>query len=128
VAIELDHIILPVNDRTRSIEFYTKILGLSHDGDRGPFSTLRVTPSFVLQIAEWGTRGGEHLAFAMTKREFDEIFGRVREGGIAYGDQFDSVGNMKGPGDEAAARGMGKAVYMFDPDRHLVEIRHYELG
>jgi len=25
-------------------------------------------------------------------------------------DQFNSVGNMKGPGDEAASRGMGKAT------------------
>jgi hypothetical protein len=33
---------------------------------------------------------------------------------------------MKGPGDEAASRGMGKAVYFFDPDQHLIEIRHYE--
>jgi catechol 2,3-dioxygenase-like lactoylglutathione lyase family enzyme len=126
VAIELDHIILTVNDRPRSIEFYTKILGLRHDGDREPFAMLRVTPGFVIQVAAWGTKGGEHLAFAMSKREFDEAFGRVIAAGITYGDRFDLVGNMKGPGNEAASRGMGKAVYFFDPDKHLVEIRHYD--
>jgi len=127
MAIELDHIILAVNDRAKSIDFYTKIVGLKHDGDREPFSMLRVTRSFVIQIAAWGTAGGEHLAFSMSKQEFDAAFSRIKAARIAYGDQFNSVGNMKGPGDEAAAMGMGKAVYFFDPDKHLVEIRHYEL-
>jgi hypothetical protein len=54
-------------------------------------------------------------------------FERMKQAGIPYGDQFDSVGNMKGPGNEAASRGMGQAVYFFDPDKHLLEIRHYEL-
>ena len=35
---------------------------------------------------------------------------------------------MKGPGDEPGSRGDGKAVYFFDPDKHLIEIRHYELA
>jgi hypothetical protein len=45
-------------------------LGLKRDTDREPFSMLRVTPGFVIQIAPWGTTGGEHLAFAMSKAEF----------------------------------------------------------
>ena len=126
MTIELDHIILAVNDRATSIAFYTRILGLAYDSGREPFSMLRVTPNFVIQIAAWGTKGGEHLAFAMSKREFDEVFERVIAAGIPYGDRFDAVGNMKGPGDEAGSRGMGKAIYFFDPDKHLVEIRHYE--
>jgi catechol 2,3-dioxygenase-like lactoylglutathione lyase family enzyme len=116
------------NDRAKSLDFYTKIVGLKHDGDRDPFSMLRVTPAFVIQIAPWATKGGEHLAFAMSKAEFDDAFGRIRDAGIAFGDRFDSVGNMKGPRDEAASRGTGKAVYFFDPNQHLIEIRHYELS
>jgi catechol 2,3-dioxygenase-like lactoylglutathione lyase family enzyme len=127
VSIELDHIILPVNDLRRSLDFYTKIVGLKHEGDREPFSLLRVTASLVIQIAPWGTSGGEHLAFAMSKPEFNDAFERIKAAGIAYGDRFDSVGNMKGPGDEVASRGMGKAVYFFDPNEHLIEIRHYDL-
>ena len=126
MAIELDHIILAVNDRAQSLAFYTQIVGLEHDGERAPMSLLRVTPSFVIQIAPWGTTGGEHLAFALSKAEFDAAFSRVKAAGIAYGDSFDSVGNMKGPGDEPGSRGDGKAVYFFDPDKHLFEIRHYD--
>ena len=135
MAIQLDHMILAVNDRKRSIEFYVGILGLKYEGEREPFSTLRVTPDFTLQIAQWGTKGGEHLAFAMSRKEFDEVFRRVIDAKIEYGDDFHSVGNMRGPGDETAeplksagggARGPGKNLYFFDPSRHLLEIRHYE--
>jgi catechol 2,3-dioxygenase-like lactoylglutathione lyase family enzyme len=119
--------ILAVNDRDTSVDFYTNVLGLVDEGQDGPFTVLRVTPEFTIQLAPWGTGGGEHLAFAMTRSEFDSCFGRVRAAGIEFGDSFDSVGNMQGPGDEAGARGSGKAVYFFDPSKHLIEIRHYRL-
>ena len=135
MAIQLDHMILAVNDRKKSVGFYVRIVGLKHEGDREPFSILRVTPDFTLQLAGWGTKGGEHLAFAMSRQEFEEVFRRLIDGKIEYGDDFHSVGNMRGPGDETSeslesagggARGPGKNLYFFDPSRHLIEIRHYE--
>ena len=81
MAIQLDHMILAVNDRKKSIEFYVDILGLKYEGDREPFSVLRVTPDFTLQIAEWGTKGAEHLAFAM-ERECVRGLPPCRDGGI----------------------------------------------
>ena len=126
MAIGLDHLILAVNDVDESVEFYAAILGLENDGQRDPFSIIRVTADFTLQLAPWGTDGGEHLAFAMGRPEFDEIFRRVRDAGIAYGDSFHAVGNMRGPGDESGARGPGKSLYFFDPSKHLIEIRYYE--
>jgi catechol 2,3-dioxygenase-like lactoylglutathione lyase family enzyme len=123
---QLDHLILAVNDKDESIAFYTRILGLAYEGEREPFSVVRVTPELTLQLAPWGTSGGEHLAFAMSRAEFDETFRRIKEAGIAFGDSFHEVGNMRGPGEEDGARGPGKAVYVFDPSKHLVEIRHYE--
>ena len=74
---QLDHIILRVNDRAASIEFYTSILGLQYEGEREPFSVIRVTPDLTLQLAPWGTQGGDHLAFAMSRAEFDDVFRRV---------------------------------------------------
>ncbi len=61
----------------------------------------------------------------MSAEEFDAAFARIKAAGIPYGDSFHSVGNMAGPGEEFGARGMGAAVYLFDPDRHLIELRHY---
>ena len=126
MAAQIDHIILKVNDVRASLGFYVRFLGFPHEGEDGPFSVLRVGDSFTLQLAPWGTSGGEHLAFAMTHAEFDAAFARLRDGGVPYGDSFHAVGNQKGPGDESGARGMGKALYFFDPDKHLIEIRHYE--
>ena len=126
MAIQIDHLILTVNDRAKAIEFYVGILGLKHEGEHGPFSVIRVTPGFQIQLAPWGTKGGEHLAFAMTRAEFDAVFKRVAESGIEYGDSFHTVGNMRGPGDESGAQGPGKALYFFDPSTHLIEIRHYD--
>ena len=123
---QLDHMILKVNDRDESIRFYGEILGLQHEGEIEPFSVLRVSPDFTIQIAPWGTGGGDHLAFSMDAAAFDAAFERVREAGLEYGDAFDAVGNMKGPGLEAGARGQGHAVYFFDPSRHLIEIRYYD--
>jgi catechol 2,3-dioxygenase-like lactoylglutathione lyase family enzyme len=100
--VQLDHLILAVTDSDQSISFYTEIMGMSHEG------------------------GGEHLAFALPKPDFDAIFDRVRDAGLEYGDSFHSVGNMRGPGDELGSRGDGKALYFFDPSKHLIEIRHYE--
>jgi catechol 2,3-dioxygenase-like lactoylglutathione lyase family enzyme len=125
VPAQLDHLILRVNDGPASVEFYTRILGFTHEGERGPFSVLRVTDELTVQLAPWGTSGGDHLAFAMTRGEFDETFRRVREAGIPYGDSFHTVGNGQGPGDEDGSRGPGKALYFIDPSKHLIEIRYY---
>lgn len=121
----LDHTILRVNDVGESLQFYVDVLGLTHEGDQDPFSILRVTPEFTIQLAPWGTKGGEHLAFAMGEPEFVETFGRIRKAGLEFGDSFHSADNMKGPGEETGARGPGAALYLFDPSKHLIEIRHY---
>ena len=125
MPIQLDHLILRVNDIEASIGFYTRILGLHCEGEDPPFTVIRVTPELTLQLAPWGTEGGEHLAFAMTRAEFDAAFQRVRDAGIEFGDSFHAVGNGQGPGDESGSRGAGKAVYLFDPSKHLIEIRFY---
>jgi catechol 2,3-dioxygenase-like lactoylglutathione lyase family enzyme len=122
--VELDHIILPVNDLEASVAFYTDIVGLGHEGDRPPFSVIRVNPGLVMQLAPWGTGGGQHLAFAMSGAELAAALGRIRAAGLPYGDAFGSVGNQRGPGEEPGARGPGEAVYLFDPNQHLIELRH----
>jgi catechol 2,3-dioxygenase-like lactoylglutathione lyase family enzyme len=121
----LDHLILMVNDQAASIDFYTRILGFTDEGPRGPFSTLRVSSDCVIQLAPWGTAGGEHLAFAMTQEELDAVFEHVRSAGLPYGDAFDGVGNMRGPGESDGAHGASRSVYFFDPSKHLIEILAY---
>lgn len=123
---QLDHLIVAVNDLDDSVAFYTEVLGLAYEGKQDPFAVLRVTPGLTIQLAPWGTTGGAHLAFEMSRAEFEQVFRKIREAGLEFGDSFHSVGNMKGPGEETGARGLGAALYVFDPNRHLIEIRHYE--
>ena len=122
----IDHIILNTNDLASSVDFYTNILGFKNEGQDGPFAIIRVSEDFTLQLAQWGTKGNEHYAFAMSRADFDAAFERIRANQIPYGDSFHSVGNNSGPGNETGARGPGPTVYMFDPNHHLIEIRTYE--
>ena len=122
----LDHIIMKVNDLATSVAFYTGVLGFLVEGTDGSFTVLRVGPDFQIQLAAWGTPGFEHYAFAVSKTDFDDIFGRIKTAGIKYGPTFDSVGVNTGPGEEAGARGLAPTVYFNDPNLHLLEIRTYE--
>jgi catechol 2,3-dioxygenase-like lactoylglutathione lyase family enzyme len=126
MAAQLDHVIVSVNDIPASVAFYTEVLGFAMEGEDGPFTVIRVSPELTLQLAPWKTQGGMHLAFAMTRGQFDDVFRRIREGGIGYSGSFHTVGDQTEPNDGLGARGMGKALYFFDPSKHLLEIRHYE--
>jgi catechol 2,3-dioxygenase-like lactoylglutathione lyase family enzyme len=109
-----------------SVDFYVNILGFTHEGEDGPFTVIRVNEDFTLQLAPWGTKGNEHLAFAMARDAFDRAFALVKEKGVPYGDSFHSVGNNCGPGIETGARGPAPTLYLNDPNKHLIEIRTYD--
>lgn len=121
-----DHIILRVNDLAASVAFYAGVLGFTAAGTDGPFTVIKVGPDCQIQLAPWGTAGGEHYAFCVTRDEFGQIFGRLKVAGIPFGPTFDSVGSNAGPGNEAGARGMAPTLYFNDPNGHLLEIRFYD--
>lgn len=124
--IQIDHLILNVNDVGSSVDFYVNVLGFKLEGQDGPFTVIRVNDDFTLQLAPWGTAGNEHLAFALSREEFERVFAILKERAIPYGDSFHSVGNNLGPGNESGARGSGPTVYVNDPNNHLIEIRTYD--
>ncbi|MFM9904412.1 MAG: VOC family protein [Pyrinomonadaceae bacterium] len=122
----IDHIILNINDVAASVDFYVNVMGFTLEGEDGPFTVIRVSEDFTLQLAPWGTKGNEHLAFALSREDFDKAFARVKEMEIPYGDSFHSVGNNSGSGVETGAKGPAPTVYMNDPNNHLIEIRTYD--
>lgn len=119
----IDHIIVAVNDLAASVDFWTNVIGFHDDGMDGPFTRIRVSDDFILQLVPSGTRGFEHYAFWLPPDEFAAAFDRIKARGIEYGDAFNTVGSNQGPGSENGARGFGPTVYVFDPNKHLIEIR-----
>ena len=122
----LDHLILSINDREQSVRFYTEVLGFADEGERGPFVQVRAGVDCVILLAPFGTDGNEHVAFALSKAEFDASFERIRKAGVAYGDTFDQATNMKAPGVAEGAHGETRSLYLLDPNRHLIELLYYE--
>lgn len=122
----IDHLILKVNDLEQSVAFYRDVLGFVVECVDGPFTILRVSPDFQIQLAPYGTAGMEHYAFALSRVEFDQVIARLEASGIPRGPTFNSVGKQSGVGRESGARGLAATVYFNDPNNHLLEIRTYE--
>ena len=116
--------ILPVNDADESVAFYTGILGFGRDADSEPFTVVQVTPEL---LCSW--RRGERMATGTSRLlrpgEFDEVFGRVRAGpGLR---RFLPRSRQRARTRTRGRRaGPGYAVYLFDPNRHLIELRYYD--
>jgi catechol 2,3-dioxygenase-like lactoylglutathione lyase family enzyme len=99
-VVTLDHLILTVNDRDASVRFYTEVMAFGYEGEDGPFSVIRVSPDTTLHLAPWGNRGRPAPGLRPRTRR---VRRRLRPG----------------------ARGPGPTVYLFDPNGHLMELRHY---
>jgi catechol 2,3-dioxygenase-like lactoylglutathione lyase family enzyme len=123
---KLDHLILDVADVQASFDFYARIFGFTDGGADGPFRIMRVNADAIILLARRPPTSSQHLAFALERAEFDAVLARMRADSVPYGDAFDRVGNNLGPGDESGARGSSKSIYLFDPDRHLLEILYYD--
>lgn len=119
----IDHLILPVNELEPSIEFYSGLLEFNLEGKQGPFDVVRVSSDFVILLTEFQTPGGFHLAFSFGDHRFDALFGKIKEGDVSYGDRFDQANNQAGPTPQQGAEGERPGIYLFDPSRHLIELR-----
>jgi catechol 2,3-dioxygenase-like lactoylglutathione lyase family enzyme len=122
MPVGLDHLILPVADIEASVRFYYRTLRLKYE----PVALLRVSEGLVLQLMQRPPTTSQHLAFSMSRSEFGETLERLKHAAVPYGDDFDRVGNMMGPGKAHGSRKNGNSVYFEDPDRHMLEIIYYD--
>jgi catechol 2,3-dioxygenase-like lactoylglutathione lyase family enzyme len=121
-AVALDHVVLHVADPRRSIEWYRDRLGLEpvrvHEWEAGEvlFPSLRIDESTVIDLLE-AERTGEnvnHVCLVLEPTDLDELAGS--------GD-FETQGP---PVELWGARGMGRGLYVKDPDGNTIELRTYE--
>ena len=116
-----DHVVYASPDPERLVAWYADELGLEvlrlEEWRRGevPFVSLRVSPAFLIDVFE-GERSGvnvDHVALTVTDVDIDEL---------AASGRFDV---QMGPADLWGAQGMGRGLYVNDPDGNRVELRTY---
>jgi len=117
MAIVLDHTIVPARDKEASARFLARILGLTYEGSVSHFAPLRINDTLTLDFDTDDGFESHHYAFKVGEREFDEIFGRIKAEGIAYGSGPGSLDDMK-----INHRRGGRGFYFRDPNEHVLEV------
>jgi catechol 2,3-dioxygenase-like lactoylglutathione lyase family enzyme len=116
-----DHVVIRSADPEPLVEWYASRLGLEvlrleeWRAGKVPFVSLRVSPTFLIDIMR-GDRSGvniDHVALTVEGVDLDEL---------AASGEWDVV---MGPADLYGAQGIGRGVYVHDPDGNLVELRSY---
>ena len=116
-----DHVVLVSADPEKLVEWYASTLGLEvmrlEQWRKGevPFISLRVSPTFLIDVMR-GDRDGmnvDHLAVTVEDVDLDEL--------AASG----TLEVEMGPADLFGAQGIGRGLYVRDPDGNRVELRTY---
>jgi catechol 2,3-dioxygenase-like lactoylglutathione lyase family enzyme len=118
VAVELNHTIVAARDRRAAATWFADMMGLPPARPFGPFMAVELAHGLSFDFASTADRiASQHYAFLVTEDEFDEIFGRIRDQGVAY---WADPGQSR-PG-EINTRDGGRGVYFISPDGHFMEI------
>ena len=85
MAVQLNHTIVAARDSEASATFLANLLGLPAPVAFGPFMGVELSNGVTLDFIDTdGEIASQHYAFLITESEFDEIFGRIQERGLAY--------------------------------------------
>ena len=123
--VTLTHTIVHARDAEATARFVTEMLGLPPHRRLGHFTVVQVGETSLDLIETDQEIASRHFAFLVSDAEFDAIFERIRERGLAWwADPF-----RKEPG-EVNRWDDGRGLYFDDPNGHLLEIitRSYGSG
>ena len=124
MAVELNHTIVAAHDQEQTARFLTEILGLAAPERFGPFLLVKPANNVTLDVvAQDGEITAQHYAFKVSEPEFDEIFARVEERGIAY--RADPHG---GGQNTINTRDGGRGFYFEDANGHVREVLTRDYG
>lgn len=119
MSIRLNHTIIWCRDKRRSATFLTEVLGLPAARPFGPFLVVEVANDVSLDFHETEDAeiASQHYAFLIGEDDFDGVYARIRERGLAY---------WADPGRSRAGQinhnDGGRGLYFQDPDGHLLEV------
>lgn len=120
----LDHVVFSVTDVEASLAWYSGMLGL--EGERVeqwrrgevPFPSVRIDAGTLIDL--FGVEGDvpagpanvDHIALVID----DDVDALAASGAFTV---------VRGPLDVFGARGVGRGLYVHDPDGNVVELRSY---
>ena len=118
MAPRLNHTIVAARDRKASALFLAEILGLAPPVLLGPFALVTVGDELTLDFMDSSKDiKSQHYAFLVSETEFDQIFARIEQRGLAYwADPHQHKRGQINHWDD------GRGVYFEDPSGHLLEI------
>jgi len=119
MAIKLNHTIVHSRDQRVAAEFFAALFGRPPPVPFGPFLGVQVDNEVTLDFldADGMEIQMQHYAFLVSDAEFDQIFGRIRERGLAY--WADPGRTRQGQINRHFG---GRGVYFEDASGHLLEI------
>lgn len=117
MAVTLNHTIVHARDKAASAAFLTEILGLPPAKRLAHFTVVQVGETSLDFLETDQAISPRHFAFLVSEAEFDEIFARLRDRGLAYwADPFRKEPGRINHWDD------GRGLYFDDPSGHLLEI------
>ena len=129
---ELDHIVLNVSDIHRSLDFYTRVLGLSGErvqefkAGKVGFPSVRINEQTIIDLfpvqrvipikGEKNNGNLNHFCLVVSAADFPAAIDCLRKNQIAI---------REGPISRWGAQGQATSIYFLDPDGNEIEIRCY---
>ena len=119
MTIKLNHTIVNVRDKRASAKFFTELFGLPPAKPFGSyFLTVQLANGVTLDFCDADYEvEKQHYAFLISEKEFDQIFGRIKERGLGY---WADPGHRR-PNAINTNDG-GRGVYWDDPNGNTLEI------
>jgi catechol 2,3-dioxygenase-like lactoylglutathione lyase family enzyme len=119
MTVKLNHTIVHSRDKVASAAFFTGVFGLSPPKPFYHFLCVELGNEVTLDFLDAGSMEvqTQHYAFLVSEREFDQIFGRMKERRLKY--WADPGKSLEGKINNHDG---GRGLYFEDPSGHLLEI------
>lgn len=118
---DLDHVVVRCRDQPRSLDFYTRVIGLVEERRldvigliqlRAGASMLDLVPADPPPSQE--LRNVDHFCLGVETADMDALAGWLRAQDVEV---------LGDPSPRYGARGSGLSIYVLDPDGNIVELK-----